>query len=86
MAASASAPSRPKLLESATKAAASAPERKQVGEVVAGPFPVGNIGNVSVVEREQGTQKHLYAVYAPHSGRTQRIPLAAVSALAESLE
>lgn len=73
------------LLERATKAAASAPAKQQVGEVVAGPFEVGNIGTVSVVEREQGTAKHLYAVYNPHSGRSQRIPLAAVSTLAESL-
>lgn len=74
------------LMERATKAAESAPARQQVGEVVAGPFPVGNIGTVSVIEREQGTSKHLYALYTPHSGRAQRIPLAAVSVLAGALD
>jgi hypothetical protein len=74
------------LLERATQAAASAPAKQQVGEIVAGPFEVGNIGSVSVVEREQGSAKHLYAVYNPHSGRSQRIPLAAVSVLAGALD
>lgn len=83
--AQAAAPSKG-LMQQATKAAETAKARADIGNVVSGPFDVGNIGTVSVVERPSGNDKHLYAVYQPHSGRTQRIPLAAVATLAGALD
>lgn len=71
------------LLTQASKSAHEAPKR-DIGEVVAGPFDVGNIGTVSVVKRQAGSEQHLYGVYTPHSGRQQRMPLAAIATLAET--
>lgn len=72
-------------MSQATKAARDA-KRREIGEVVSGPFEVGNIGTVQVVKRQAGAESHLYAAFLPVSGRPQRIPLAAVAILAESLE
>lgn len=52
--------------------------------IVAGPFPVGNIGQVSVVEREMGETKYLYAQFSG-SGRPARIPLAACATVVDAL-
>lgn len=56
------------------------------GKVVAGPWDVGNIGHVTVVERTLGNSDKNYR-YAEFSGtgRASRIPLAAVAVLAEQL-
>lgn len=75
-------------LVSASEQAASVAKRERPGTVIAGPFPVGNMGNVSVVEREsqKGDHKYTFAEYQSASGgRIKSIPLAAVAALHEEL-
>lgn len=73
------------LLDASTAQAESA---KSSGDsnlpIVAGPFPVGNIGQVSVVEREMGDSKYLYAQFSG-SGRPARIPLAACATIVDAL-
>lgn len=73
------------LLEASTAQADSA---KASGDsnlpIVAGPFSVGNIGQVAVVEREMGDSKYLYAQFSG-SGRPSRIPLAACAAVVDAL-
>lgn len=69
----------------ASAQAASAEARAGSGELVAGPFDVGNIGQVAVVRRELGEQKYLYAQFTG-TGRPSRIPLAAVAVLSEKLD
>lgn len=56
------------------------------GKVLAGPWDVGNIGHVTVVERTLGNSDKSYT-YAEFSGtgRASRIPLAAAMVLAEQL-
>jgi hypothetical protein len=74
-----------KLVETASTDAQNA-QRASGGTVVAGPFEVGEIGHVQVIERELGSsgKKYLYAEFTGQ-GRPQRIPLAAVSVLAEKI-
>ncbi len=74
-----------KLAEQASTDAKNA-QRASGGTVVAGPFEVGEIGHVSVVERTLGQSetKYLYAEFTGQ-GRPSRIPLAAVSVLAEKI-
>ncbi len=71
-----------KLADQASADAANA-QRKDAGTVVAGPFPVGEIGQVQVIERTLGQSetKYLYAEFVGQ-GKPSRIPLAAVSVLA----
>lgn len=75
-------------LASASKQAASVEKRERPGTTIAGPFPVGNMGSVSVVQREsqKGDQKYTFAEYqSATGGRIKSIPLAAVAALHEEL-
>lgn len=73
------------LLEASTTQAESAKgDSSNALPVVAGPFPVGNIGQVSVVEREMGDSKYLYAQFSG-SGRPARIPLAACATIVDAL-
>lgn len=61
-------------------------QKAQAGTVVAGPFPVGEIGSVQVVERTLGKSetKYLYGEFTGQ-GKPSRIPLAAVSVLAKEI-
>jgi hypothetical protein len=79
------APDLKKLVTQASTDAQNA-QRGSAGTVVAGPFPVGEIGQVQVIERQLGSSetKYLYAEFVGQ-GRPQRIPLAAVSVLAEKI-
>lgn len=70
----------------ALKTAEAVQPRQRIGNVVSGPFPVGGMGEVSVIEREQGDAKYLFAEFQPASGaKPKSIPLAAVAALAGEL-
>lgn len=64
-------------LKSAHEAAQAVAPRKSTGKVLAGPFPVGNIGEVSAIERGTVT----YAEFVGTNGRAKSIPLAAVGTL-----
>jgi hypothetical protein len=70
------------LAEQARQDAANA-QRASGGVIVSGPFEVGEIGHVQVIERTLGSsdKKYLYAEFIGQ-GKPQRIPLAAVSVLA----
>lgn len=74
-----------KLAERASTDAKNA-QRANGGTVVAGPFEVGEIGHVSVVERTLGQSEtqYLYAEFTGQ-GRPSRVPLAAVTVLAEKI-
>lgn len=72
------------ILDKATADAEAAKAKAESGEIVAGPFAVGNIGHVSVVERTMGESKYLYARFIG-TGRPAQIPLAACAALVDSL-
>jgi len=84
----ATAPKSADLKKLATQASTDAKnaQRASGGTVVAGPFEVGEIGHVQVIERELGQSgtKYLYAEFTGQ-GRPARIPLAAVSVLAEKI-
>lgn len=54
--------------------------------VLAGPFKVGNIGEVSVVARQYQERTVKYARFASGTSRPSMIPLAAVGVLAENLD
>lgn len=75
-----------KSLTSAAQADAASAKRADGGTVVAGPFDVGNLGKVAVVERKLGGSEKTYT-YAEFTGtgRPARIPLAAVGVLAEQM-
>lgn len=75
------------ILKQSTADAEAAPTKSANAlPVIAGPFPVGNIGTVAVVEREMGGSKYRYAEYRNASGSApKRIPLAAVPALYAAL-
>lgn len=73
------------LLNSAVADAESAKGSADAGGAIKfGPIAVGNIGNVSVVEREMGERKYLYAQFTG-TGRPTRMPLAACAALVDAL-
>jgi hypothetical protein len=74
-----------KLAERASTDAKNA-QRANGGTLVAGPFDVGEIGHVSVIERTLGQSdtKYLYAEFTGQ-GRPSRVPLAAVTVLAEKI-
>lgn len=74
-----------KLVQQASADAANA-QRADAGTVVAGPYAVGEIGEVRVVERTLGKSetKYLYAEFMGQ-GKPSRIPLAAVSVLAKEI-
>lgn len=55
-------------------------------EWVAGPFPVGEIGQVGVIERESARGTFLYARFVPNSGRPSNLSLAACAVLVGALE
>ena len=86
-ASSAPAPKLAELAASAAEQATQVQPRQRVGTVVAGPFEVGGLGEVSVIEREQGTtgKKFLWAEFASPGGKPKTIPLAAVARLSEEL-
>ena len=75
-----------KSLAAAARRDADAADTGNGGKVVAGPWDVGNIGHVAVVERKLGKSDKSYT-YAEFSGtgRASRIPLAAVAIVAEKL-
>lgn len=74
------------LLDSALAQAAEVTPRKEAGEVVAGPFPVGNVGNVEVRALTRGQEAYHVGVFHPAGGgKSQRMPLAAIAALSEGL-
>ena len=64
--------------------AQSAKAKTETGDIVAGPFPVGNIGHVSVIEKTMGDRAYLYARFVG-SGRPAQVPLAACAALVDAL-
>lgn len=72
------------ILDQATRDAEAAKAKADSGEVVAGPFPVGNIGHVSVVERAMGDSKYLYARFVG-TGRPAQVPLAACATIVDAL-
>jgi len=75
-------------VKAATEQAATVQPRTREGVVVAGPYAVGGMGEVSVVERasQKGDSKYLFAEYTPSGGgRIKAMPLAAVAALAKEL-
>lgn len=81
-----SAPTLSALAEVASEQAANVQPRERAGTVVAGPLPVGGLGEVAVIERAQGDSKFLWAEYTPASGaKPKTMPLAAVVALAKEL-
>lgn len=75
-----------KKVVSAAKSEAESAESGNGGKLVAGPFDVGNIGQVSVVERtsEKSGKSYTYAEFSG-MGRPSRIPLAAAATIAEQL-
>ena len=74
------------LLTESTQAAAQAKATDSNSlPIVFGPVPVGNIGQVAVVEREMGGKSFHYAQFTG-SGRPARIPLAACAVLVEALQ
>ena len=73
------------LLAAEVKQASSVAARVEL-PTVAGPFPVGNIGSVRVVERSYGERAVKYAQFESGTSRPTRIPLAAVAVLAEELD
>lgn len=74
------------LLTSALAQAAEVTPRKETGEVVAGPFPVGNVGTVEVRGILRGSETVHVGVFHPAGGgKSQRFPLAAIAALTEGL-
>lgn len=82
----------PNKLADAIKAAsvqAESVQPRKSGEVVAGPYPVGNAGEVSVIERpasKDSDNKYLFAEYTPAGGgKIKSFPLAAVATLAKEL-
>lgn len=81
-------PTKPsiKSLTDAAKADAESAKQANGGTVIAGPFEVGKLGTVAVVERTLGSsdKKYTYAEFSG-SGRPSRIPLAAVGVLAEQM-
>lgn len=79
-------PAKASLLDSALAQAAQVEPRTETGEHVAGPFPVGNIGQVEVRAHTRGTHTTQVGVFHPAGGgKTQRMPLAAIAALSEGL-
>lgn len=63
-----------------------APKREITGAIVAGPFPVGNLGSVEVRAVQSGDRTFTDAVFLPAGGgKPKRIPLAAVATLHEEL-
>lgn len=77
---------RPSLLDSALAQAAEVTPRKEIGDVVAGPFPVGNVGKVEARAIARGSETIHVAVFHPAGGgKSQRFPLAAIAALTEGL-
>lgn len=78
------APSNP--LTAALAQADQVAPRKEVGELIAGPFAVGNIGECEVRTVTRGTAEYTNAVFTPTGGgKTQRMPLAAVAVFAREL-
>lgn len=59
-------------------------EARNGSKLISGPYDVGNLGRVAVVEREVGEHSYLYAEFTG-TGRAQRVPLAAVAVLAEQM-
>lgn len=82
----ANAPAKTSLLDSALAQAAEVEPRKETGEQIAGPFPVGNVGEVEVRAHTRGSNTYHVGVFHPAGGgKTQRMPLAAIAALSEGL-
>lgn len=76
----------PTLLTSALAQAAEVTPRKEAGEVIAGPFPVGNVGTTEVRAMQRGSETYHVGVFHPAGGgKSQRFPLAAIAALSEGL-
>lgn len=74
------------LLDGALAQAEQVEPRKETGDMIAGPFPVGNVGAVEVRAHTRGTHTTHVGVFHPvGGGKTQRMPLAAIAALAEGL-
>jgi hypothetical protein len=75
------------LATAAVEQAAQVQPRQRVGTVVAGPFEVGGLGEVSVIEREQGNtgKSFTFAEFVTPGGKPKSIPLAAVARLSEEL-
>lgn len=74
------------LLDGALAQAAQVEPRKEAGDHIAGPFQVGNVGEVEVRAHTRGSHTTHVGVFHPTGGgKTQRMPLAAIAALAEGL-
>jgi hypothetical protein len=74
------------LLDSALTQAAEVTPRKEAGDIIAGPFPVGNVGSTEVRAIQRGSETYHVGVFHPAGGgKSQRFPLAAIAALAEGL-